>query len=345
MKKKIINISLIITLMIMMLVILTGCGSEDSKENSKEISKDSIEFDYSKINTDSENVGKSVDVQTFLNEDINPETYEGVAFTGDTGSLSESDVKTANINWVILAEDDENYMLTTVKATTDTFELKGADGYNNGVQAINAYCARFYSIEVNGNKYAARSINMNDIEAYYEDKTDTWKQETLGFTTYNTIGMEGQNYKYYPSLYALESGSNMGGNLELSETPNGYEPYNDSYKNDATSTANYLDTYYSAKKTELKDNFSNGKACDIIFLDSGSYWVATRCVQFYDSKMSSSEISKGERRTPGAAQFCMRMIDANGLSAKSLLSSSNYDHSNLISARPVVVVPKSEIGL
>lgn len=74
-----------------------------------------------------------MDIEVGLKEDIKPEAYKEVTFTGNTGDLNEANAESANINGVIRAEDDENFMLTTVKATDDTIRLQGADGYNNGV--------------------------------------------------------------------------------------------------------------------------------------------------------------------------------------------------------------------
>lgn len=331
----------------LVLGLATGCGGNDSKGGS---GIGSIQFDYSKINTDSENIGKNVDVKTILNENINPGSYEGVEFDIDINDLSKLNKDAGNLNWVILAEDDKNYMLTTVKATSDTIELKGSDGYNNGIQALNAYAAKYYSVEVGGKKYVARSLNVNDIEAYYKDKTDTWKQDILGFEGYNKKGIEAKGYKYYPSLYAKESGSNMGGNLGVSETPNDYEPFNDGRKSDGTSTSNYTNTYYYAKKSDMKDNFTNSKAYDIIFEASAGYWVATRTVQFYDSKMSNYEIQRGSRNIPASVKFGMRIIGGGELKDFRLTTSSSSSgeesfFKNMISVRPVVVIPKKEIKL
>lgn len=262
--------------------------------------------------------------------------------------MSKLNKDAGNLNWLILAEDDKNYMLTTVKPTTETIELKGADGYNNGVQALNAYCAKYYSVDINGKKYVARNINMNDIEMYYKDKTDSWKQDTLGFENYNKTGVEAQGYQYYPSLYSEEIGSNMGGKLETSETPKDYEPYNNSYKSNGSSTKEYLDTYYYANKTQLKDNFDKEKAYSIIFDSGSSYWISTRSVMFYDSKMRAFEIQRGSRDIPAGAEFGMRMVSGGELKQFRLMQSnkgSEAFYKNMISVRPVVVVPKSEIKL
>lgn len=128
MKKKILGLISILMAGIM-LFCLTGCSSKNptSKSNS------SINFDYSKINTASENIGKNAQVKSVLNEDIKPGSYEGIQFTGNTNDLNEANIQAGNLNWVILAEDENNYMLTTVKPTSDTIELQGADGYNNAV--------------------------------------------------------------------------------------------------------------------------------------------------------------------------------------------------------------------
>ena len=173
MKKKLLSILLIGV----MVIGLTGCGSKENKG----VSNSSIEFNYLNLKTNSDNIGKNVAVKTILNENIKPSAYEGVEFTNNNGDLNEFDGKVGNLNWVILAEDDNNYMLTTVKSTSDSFRLKGADGYNNALQAMNAFCAKYYSIEINGKKYVARNLTLNDIEMYYKDKTDTWKQETLRY--------------------------------------------------------------------------------------------------------------------------------------------------------------------
>lgn len=334
MKNKVLGVMSIVTVGIM-LFCLTGCGSKNSITESN----DNIEFDYSKINIASENIGKNVKYEAILNEDIKPSAYEGVEFTGNTGDLNEFDGKTENINWVILAEDDENYMLTTVKATNDTFRLKGADGYNNAVQAMNAYCAKYYSTVINGKKYVARSINLNDIEAYYKDKTDTWKQETLEYDNYNKTGKEVTRSQYYPALYTMEIGSGMNGNLGTSEMPNGYESYNNSYKSDGSSTTKYLDTYYFAESKEMKDNFSNLEAYNIIFESGNPYWVATRLVTFTRSSLSVNK---------SYARFGVRIVTGGELKYSALMQSDNGTDitlKDLLAVRPVVVIPKNEIEI
>lgn len=329
---------------LMVLGFATGCGSQDSKEGSRGNRK----FDYTKINTTSKNIGKNVDVKTILNEDIKPSSYEGVEFTGNTNDLNEANVKAGNLDWVILAEDDNNYMLTTVKPTSDAVELKGADGYNNGVQALNAYCAKYYSVEMNGKKYVARNINMDDIEAYYKDKTDRWKQNTLGFENYNKTGVEAKGYQYYPSLYAMEKGSSMDGKLSASEAPNNYEPYNNNYKSDGASTKEYLDTYYFAYTKDVKENFTNSEAYNIIFESGKTYFVATRSVSFYANKMNVYEKERGSRNQSNGASFGIRAITNEALQQFTLMSSNNKPDvfkKFLYPARPVVVIPKSEINL
>ena len=344
MRKKILGV-IIIAIIGIMLFCLTGCSNKNSTEESN---SSSTEFDYSKINVNSENIGKNVDVQTVLNEDIKSSLYEGITFTGDTNDLNEADVNVGNLNWVVLAEDDNNYMLTTVKPTSDTIRLQSVDGYNNGVQALNAYCAKYYTVEVNGKKYVARNINMDDIEMYYKDKSDSWKQDTLGFENYNKTGVEATGYQYYPSLYAMEKGSGMDGKLGTSETPNGYEHYNNNYKSDGTSTKDYLDTYYYASTNDIKENFTNSEAYNIIFESGKTYYVATRTVSFYDSKMNVYEVEKGSRYQANGAKFGIRAITNEALQQFTLMkSNSKPDTFNkyLYPTRPVVVVPKSEIQL
>ena len=339
MRKKILGVLLCGVL----LVGMTGCGNKDSKDK-----EESVSFDYSKINTTSNNIGKSVDVKTILNEDIKPSSYEGIQFTGNTGDLNEAEVSVGNLGWVILAEDNNNYMLTTATHTTDTIELKSVEGYNNAVQALNAYCAKYYSVEVNDKKYVARSLNMNDIEMYYKDKSDSWKQDTLGFENFNKTGVEATSYQYYPSLYAMEKGSSMDGKVGLSESPNNYDSYNNSYKSDATSTKNYLDTYYRAYTKEIKENYTNDKAYNIIFESGKAYFVATRSVSFYENKMSVYEKEKGQRDKSASAKFGIRAITSDALTQFILMNSGSKPDAfkkYMYPTRPVVVVPKSEIDL
>ena len=330
MKKKVLNI-LIIGIM---LFGLTACGSNESNNSS---SKNS-DFNYSKVNINSDKIGKNIDVKTVLNNDINPGNYEGVEFNNNNGDLSKYDGKAGNLNWVILAEDDENYMITTVKSSPETFRLKGADGYNNSLQAMNAFCAKYYSVEVNGKKYVARNLKLEDIEMYYKDKTDTWKQETLKYTNYNKTGKEATKYQYYPALYGIEKNSGMG-NLGASEMPNGYEPYNNSYKSDAKSTANYLDTYYGANSKNLKDNFINLDAYNVIFEAGSPYWGATRASTYGKSGLS---------RDHNYEEFGVLRISTTGLSFTTLAKSdqgTDFTLHNLLSVRPVVVIPKTEVNL
>lgn len=44
---------------------------------------------------------------------------------------------------------------------------------------------------------------MNDLEAYYKDKTDTWKQDALGFENYNKKGVEAPKGISIIHLYIL----------------------------------------------------------------------------------------------------------------------------------------------
>ena len=330
MKRKVLSI----LLMGVLVVCLTACGSDKNSSSSG----NSL-FDYSKVNINSENIGKNVDVKTVLNEIIKPGNYEGVEFTNNNGDLNEFNGKAGNLSWVIFAEDENSSMLTTVKSTKDSFRLKGADGYNNAIQAMNAFCAKYYSIEIDGKTYVARNLNLDDIEMYYKDKTDNWKQNTLRYSNYNKTGKETTKYQYYPSLFAMEKRSDMGGSLGPNDTPNGYNPYNNSYKSDAKSTVKYLDTYYGANKNQLKENFSNLNAYNVIFEAGSPYWGATRATSFGYSGLQPSTTY---------AEFGVLRISTSGLSFVTLAQSdqgTDFMLHNMLSVRPVVVVPKDVIKL
>ena len=124
-----------------------------------------------------------------------------------------------------------------------------------------------------------------------------------------------------------------------SEMPDNYNPYNNSYKSNASSTDKYLDTYYYASNTKMKDNFINSEAFDVIFESGNSYWVATRVVSFGQSNLD---------RNDTYAQFGVRIISGKELKQQVLMQSdsgTDITLKNMLSVRPVVVVPKSAIDL
>ena len=362
MKTKVLNIILIMLLLVSMLVILTGCGENDSTKSSDEENQstqtekentisiiEGEKINYSNLIENSENIGKVVEYQPEVDEGFNVSEYEGILFPGNEdypGNLETSTEVEEDIEWVVLAEDDTNVLITSSKPVNARIAIDGPDGYNNGVQALHAYCAKYYSATINGKKYTARSLNLDDIEALYKDKTDSWKQSTdsnyeldaskfFDFDynkNYNKSGMLAKFYSSYPALYALEQGSNMGGNLGLSDTPNGYEPYNNGSKEDATSTENYVNTYYLASRAQLTENINSKSAEILLNTDDKDCWVASR------------SFSIAEDSTTGS--FGIRIISDKGdLGFIDFTSTDGGWWPLACHIRPVVVIPKAELGL
>ena len=82
------------------------------------------------------------------------------SFTTETGENA--------LKWRIWSIDEKMGDIELVSATaaqsTTPLYLKGADGYNHGVDILNDLCEELYSKTVNGKKVAiARSINAEDI--------------------------------------------------------------------------------------------------------------------------------------------------------------------------------------
>lgn len=347
MNKKLLSFLLIGTLVIG----LTGCGSTNS--NKEEINKkeekiekketlEGLDFNYSNNDSASSNIGKEVDYTPVVNNKFESYEYEGIKFSNNDdypGKLSKesiTDNALSNLKWIVFADDGTNVMITTSEPVRSSVVINGTDGYNNSVQALNAICAKFFS----NDKYTARSMTIEDIEMYFKDKSDEWKRNRTPkqfVSFYNdTYGMSGfkiedsgSNKKAYPAIFALEKDSGKG-TLKNSETPDGYKPYNKGNIYDSSSTEKFISTYYYVNGKELKDNLDANIAN--IFLREDSYWLANRSVSVNDE----------------IVWFWTRFVDSSyrsdltGYYFISIFGSAAGDSHYI---RPVVVIPKSDLGL
>ena len=350
MKKKV----LFLLLISILLLNITGCGNNDSNKESSsknESSKEEVEekeelggldFNYSNSVANSTNIGKEVDYKPVINDNFESYEYEGIRFSNNKefpGKLSKESIsgdQLSKVKWVVFADDGTNVMITTVEPVRSYVVIYSGEGYNNSVQALNAICAKFFS----NDKYTARSMTLEDIEMYFKDKSDDWKRNRTPkkfVDFYNdTYGMSGFNIedtehdkKFYPAIFALEKDSGKG-TLKNSETPDGYKPYNKKYIDDSSSTEKFVSTYYYVPGKELKENLDPNIA-NILLRDS-DYWLANRAVSVNDKTV----------------WFWTRFVDSSyshdltGYYFISIFGSAAGD-SHFI--RPVVVIPKSDLGL
>lgn len=352
MKKKLLSILLIGVLIIG----LSGCGSTDSnkeeseakEENKKEevVEKkeviEGLDFNYSNIVSESSNIGKEVDYKPVVNNKFESYEYEGIKFSNNDdypGKLTKESITESalnNLKWIVFADDGTNVMITTTEPVRSSVVIYATDGYNNSVQALNAICAKFFS----NDKYTARSMTIEDIEMYFKDKSDEWKRnrtpkqfvsfynDTYGMSGFK-IEESGSNKKAYPAIFALEKDSGKG-TLKNSEAPNGYEPYNKGNIYDSSSTEKFVSTYYYVNGKELKDNLDDNIAN--IFLREDSYWLANRSISINDK----------------VVWYWTRFVDSSftsdltGYYFISIFGSAAGDSHYV---RPVVTIPKSDLGL
>ena len=93
--------------------------------------------------------------------------------------------------WVVFGTEDtdkngtnETLLLTTLKPSTETLELEGADAYNNGMAKIEAKVKEIYGNEARSMKIedVNRTLGYTPAGGMYQDKNGDW-QTTGNFTT------------------------------------------------------------------------------------------------------------------------------------------------------------------
>lgn len=197
------------------------------------------------------------------------ETYSGVT---DNRNTQLSTITT--LKWRILGVNENILTLISDVSANNNFGLAGANGYNNGVLLLNNACKAMYSNSSLG--ATARSANIDDIEDYMTyDKTN--------YSTGEQYGTYGNEYtpmaRNYPSIFANEimgaPNGTYGNNYDLSDQ--------DEYiTGTAILTGNSLfmgkQTYYSFT---MSTSTMNNQTYVELFNDSYSYWLASRCVEYY----------------------------------------------------------------
>ena len=271
-------------------------------------------------------------------------TYKGVN-NGSVATLS-----TENLTWKVWKKTSDSILITPTTPTKATLKLgsyssdttddnkrdHAASAYNNAVQALNAYCRKYYSDTTNG--IIARNVNIDDIES---SMTEAGKNARDSFSNGTYIyGKTGNpsTKKYYPRLYTSEE-PETSTSLGLSDSPdkdNIYAAFTGTSfsKNGASDYASgYKQTQYYFSSSDLTSKkYYDDKTLDLLFSATGygsGYWVASRCVNVYSRW----------------AVFRVCSVHADGnLCPWDMFASNGYTTSGAIALRPVVSIPASKIS-
>ena len=236
-----------------------------------------------------------------------------------------------DLTWTVWKKEGSNYLLTPTTPTATKVKIYFSAGYNNAVQALNAYCRKYYSDPTNG--IYARSINLEDIERSMTQAGIDYKATQVPITYPSSV-------TYYPSVYELEKSGKIG----PSDPPYSSDPYAiwegslcdaDYYDNKIVPNLgmNYTITNYVVNYPN-SSHYYDSDTENLLFSETGygsGYWIATRCF-----KVSAN-----------LGAFCIRCVNnLGGLNSEAVFYSysSNCAGSYQIYAlRPIVSIPESKI--
>jgi len=130
----------------------------------------------------------------------NSYTIEGMY----SGASKDCVVDRETLKWKVLTIESNSYVeLLAETPLKDSIELKGAEGYNNGVRLLNDLCKNLFSNDkINA---TARSLNLEDIKAKAKKGTDFFIGETKKYT----------GTQYYPVRWSEEKTGITGKNHSI----------------------------------------------------------------------------------------------------------------------------------
>ena len=233
--------------------------------------------------------------------------------------------------WGLLGVDDDGHLLITTKSCPEKVELRGREGYTNGVEILNNVARKYTnSIYADGN---ARSINVDDI-----NRITGYNPETAGFGT-NKLWQYGNEVTFYwdGSFRPYYSGSNgLTGFLTDLHVSGFYYPiaegFNCSQKSTTAREGNKEEitkltaTYYHYYKVSSQIALS-ATACELLF-DEESYWLGSQYVNCRDNCVT----------------FGLHRVNLGGVNMDStyLYISYGYSGRGNCGTRPVITL-KSEV--
>ena len=238
------------------------------------------------------------------NNQNNGNTIDGVNINGDQTFTTENDLK-----WRIWDFDGTTLRIISEKPTDATLTLKGANGYNNGVWAINEVCRKCYGQYEEGKKTMKEGISVANLRRSDIQKVSVYNYTNFSHNSGNWGEVAGgtgtlkfgqtktylNNNTKYPEIWGendkdwiYEIGSNNDKECLIWENEGKPKGELDGIEEGSVITT-FKQSYYSHNYKNEKNQFKNQKYYDMIFanendkeITEGYYWLAGRYVRLDD---------------------------------------------------------------
>ncbi len=293
------------------------------------------------------NLPEEIKVGDYVNYTPTPGTYEiSDDITGLTGYTSNNFTPTGSqtfttpigeqaLKWRVWKIDEESGKIEIISATptTEKINLRGANGYNHGVDILNDMCKTLYSNE----NAIARSMTIEDINSKttYNPQTDA--------TDYGTV------YTFsnceYPVIYAKEIGSTENG---LNETQNlltvsegvrlenGNADYNTYIGSKTADTLIVTNTNYDYRPASyLRTDLGRNNAPADLMIEG--YWLASRTVSVSDLFGFTTEVVFTTRLQESDAETSYFVDPMFGY----LVGNGVIENGGPFPVRPIVELPET----
>lgn len=266
MKKKILSLG-VIAISIAMLLILTGCGTNQDEQNNTKISKNSL---ASKVK-----VGDYVDYKTVANNKYTSSS-DKTGYTKDQVFITTGEEKWRVLN---ISEDGTVTLISEEQIKTnqnDTYYLMGAKGYENSVTELN----NIASIYANGNyAVSGRHLTREDVNNLIGIEKFA-RYTNVELANYNT-----EQEKWNAVFSAMNE--NYGKEKTISSENNTKQFKVDASSNDGkieVASSKETPNYYEVKLSDFEEENSIYQE-----LLNGRYWLANKIVRYvYNSNLQGT---------------------------------------------------------
>ncbi len=251
----------------------------------------------------SEEIGKYVAYTPVSANYTSQGTYNG-------GSNQNFSTDTA-VKWRILFVENDKISLISEEPINNGFNLRGYNGYNNGVKLLNEACMTMYSNSSLG--ATSRSLNIDDIEEISSYNKNGYPSYGREYTPPN---------KYYPNIYEDEMSGTLDG-IGQSEQENWVTGYSQA------STLRGKWTYYTYS---MSTSYMSPAYYEVLYYQASnvdSYWLASRCVYYSNIR----------------ANFRMFYVSGGTVGADNLYDSDPDTYSGSYAVRPVVEIDRSSVTI
>ena len=271
-----------------------------------------------------EMIGKYVNYVPAGRDYIVDGTYSG---TGSDQTFSANN----SMKWRIWGVEG-NKLLLISETFAGIIKLVEQAGYNNGVKILNDACSTAFgnSSTYGSGAIKARSINQEDIDKVTNMATEEKRKRVN--SSYGTTITISTTYRNCPTIYGYEPGKTGGGTLGRSTQ------YNNNWVTGISTLTSGKWTYYDYTITA----YATQKIYDALLTnptansDRGTdrhaeYWVASRCVKFFDNDRN--------------ALFCMFIVRSGYVDAYDLYWSSGRTVGWQFATRPIVEVNLGSVDI